>query len=298
MAFPDRSRLSRRSLLKASAAGGLVAATGGISASFGQGAPVNFTSWSAAVDQVRSHVSAFERATGLKVNYENFPWAQYRTSVVTRLVGNAPMDVLWVSDAWLPEFAEAGWLATIDDVPELMKYNADAAQFCTQSMVYKGKQYGLAYYGDHMSFIYNTEILQKAGITTPPTTWEEVVQQSLKIKQSGGPEFPMLMALGIDTWLIEFMSALVFAHGGRFVDASGNAIMADAAAAWWRRQPGCARPSTPTRSSRRAPSRPPRSMRSGPWARASTPSPSSRPIACAPSTIPRRPRPPASCVPP
>jgi multiple sugar transport system substrate-binding protein len=228
MAFPDRSRLSRRSLLKASAAGGLVAATGGIGASLGQGAPVNFTSWSAAVDQVRSHVSAFERATGLKVNYENFPWAQYRTSVVTRLVGNAPMDVLWVSDAWLPEFAEAGWLATIDDVPELMKYNADAAQFCTQSMVYKGKQYGLAYYGDHMSFIYNTEILQKAGITTPPTTWEEVVQQSLKIKQSGGPEFPMLMALGIDTWLIEFMSALVFAHGGRFVDASGNAIMADA----------------------------------------------------------------------
>jgi ABC-type glycerol-3-phosphate transport system substrate-binding protein len=57
----------------------------------------------------------------LKVNYENFPWAQYRTSVVTRLVGNAPMDVMWISDAWLPEFAEAQWLASIDDVPELMK---------------------------------------------------------------------------------------------------------------------------------------------------------------------------------
>ncbi len=298
MAFPDRSRLSRRSLLKASAAGGLVAATGGIGASFGQGAPVNFTSWSAAVDQVRSHVSAFERATGLKVNYENFPWAQYRTSVVTRLVGNAPMDVLWVSDAWLPEFAEAGWLATIDDVPELMKYNADAAQFCTQSMVYKGKQYGLAYYGDHMSFIYNTEILQKAGITTPPTTWEEVVQQSLKIKQSGGPEFPMLMALGIDTWLIEFMSALVFAHGGRFVDASGNAIMADAGrgvveAATWVREaihthkivsPGAVE--TTEINALRA------------MGRDSTPSPSSRPIACAPSTTPRRLRPLASCVPP
>ena len=48
-----------------------------------------------------------------------------RTSVVTRLVANAPMDVMWVSDAWLPEFAEAQWLAPIDDVPELMKYNAE-----------------------------------------------------------------------------------------------------------------------------------------------------------------------------
>ena len=63
------------------------------------------------------------------------------------------MDVLWISDAWLPEFAEAQWLANIDDIPELMKYNAYAATYCTQSMTYKGKQYGLSYYGDHMSFV-------------------------------------------------------------------------------------------------------------------------------------------------
>jgi multiple sugar transport system substrate-binding protein len=96
-------------------------------------------------------------------------------------------------------------------------------------MTYKGKQYGLAYYGDAMAFMYNAEILQKAGISAPPTTWDEVVQQSLKIKQSGGPEFPLLLSLATDTWLIEFVSALVFSHGGRFVDEKGDAIMADPA---------------------------------------------------------------------
>jgi multiple sugar transport system substrate-binding protein len=189
---------------------------------------VKLTCWSAAVDQVKSHATAFEKATGVKVAYENFPWAQYRTSVVTRLVGNADLDVLWVSDAWLPEFAEAGWLASISDEPSLTKYNAEAAAYCTQSMTYKGKQYGLAYYGDHMSFLYNTEILQKAGIAGPPTTWDEVVQQSLKIKQASGPESPLLLSLATDTWLIEFISALVFSHGGRFVDEEGEATMADA----------------------------------------------------------------------
>ncbi len=215
----------RAALAGAGAAMGLL---GGTRAG-AQARPVNFTAWSAAVDQVKSHITAFERSSGLKVNYENFPWAQYRTSVVTRLVGNAPMDVLWVSDAWLPEFAEAGWLAAIDDVPELMKYNAEAAAYCTNSMVYKARQYGLAYYGDHMSFVYNTDLLQKAGIAAPPTTWDELVQQALKIKQGGHAEYPLLLALAIDTWLIEFMSALVFAHGGRFTDERGDAVMADPA---------------------------------------------------------------------
>jgi len=221
--------LTRRSIL-----GGLGAAGGAMLAGLPAGparaqtAAVHFTGWSAAVDQVKAHITAFEQATGLKVNYENFPWAQYRAALVTRLVGNARLDVTWVSDAWLPEFAEAGWLADINDIPELMKYNAEAQAYCTQSMTYKGKQYGLAYYGDNMSFVYNTEILQKAGISAPPTTWDEVVQQSLRIKQQGHSEYPLLLSLAADTWLVEFVSTLVFSHGGSFVDDKGDAVMADA----------------------------------------------------------------------
>ena len=222
------SHINRRALIAGAGAAALPAFWPMIAGSQG-GGQVKLTCWSAAVDQVKSHATAFEKATGIKVAYENFPWPQYRTSLVTRFVGNADMDVLWVSDAWLPEFAEAGWLAPISDEAGLMKYNADATPYCTQSMSYKGKQYGLAYYGDQMAFLYNAEILEKAGISTPPATWDEVVQQSLKIKQSGGPEFPLLLSLATDTWLIEFVSTLVFSHGGRFVDEKGDALMADPA---------------------------------------------------------------------
>jgi multiple sugar transport system substrate-binding protein len=223
--------LARRGLLAATGSAAALGAAGlGARAARAQaGGTVNFIGWSAAVDQVRAQISAFERATGIRVNYENFPWAQFRTALVTRLVGNAPIDVSWISDAWLPEFAEAGWLANIDDIPELMKYNAEAAEYCTQSMRYRGRQYGLAYYGDHMSFMVNAELLQRAGIAQPPATWDEVVQASLRIKQQGIAEYPLLLSLAADTWLIEFVSALVFCHGGRFVDERGEAVMADPA---------------------------------------------------------------------
>ena len=218
----------RREFLKASAAAAL-AGSGAFSLARQAFAadPINFFAWSAGVDQVKSHISAFEAKTGLKVAYNNAPWAQYRDTLVTKFVGRAPLDVLWVSDSWLPEWAEAGWLAPIDGYPQLLKYNADVDDFSTKSMMYKGKQYGLTYYTDYMAFFYDEDKLKKAGIGAPPKTWDEVVQQSLKIKKAGLAEYPLMLSMARETWLIEFLSAMVFSHGGRFVDDSGAALMQD-----------------------------------------------------------------------
>jgi hypothetical protein len=68
--------------------------------------------------------------------------------MVTKFVGQAPIDVLWVSDGWLPEWAEAAWLAPLDGYAQLLKYNDEVQDFCTRSMCYKGRQYGLTYYAD------------------------------------------------------------------------------------------------------------------------------------------------------
>ena len=218
---------NRRDFLKYAAAAG-AASSGALSLdAMAQNAPINLATWSAAVDLVRSHVTAFESKMGLKVNYSNAPWAQYREAMVTKFVGKAPMDVLWVSDSWLPEWADAGWIAPINNYPELMKYNADADDFCTQSMQYKGKQYGLTYYSDYMAFFYDEEILKTAGIAAPPKTWDELLQQSLKIKAAGLSEYPMMLSMARESWLIEFLTAMVYSNGGRFTDDQGAAVRAD-----------------------------------------------------------------------
>lgn len=218
---------NRRDFLKMTAAAGATAAGLLPLAGHAQGGTLNLHTWSAGVDTVKSHLTAFEAKTGIKVNYNNSPWAQYRDTMVTKFVGKAPMDVLWVSDSWLPEWADAGWIAPIDAYPELMKYDADTDDFCVRSMQYQGKQYGLTYYSDYMAFFYDEGMLKKAGIAAPPQTWDELVQQSLKIKQAGLSQYPMMLSMARESWLIEFLSALTFSHGGRFVDDKGNAVMAD-----------------------------------------------------------------------
>ena len=216
---------SRRSFLKTSAAGLAASALGGARAALAA-EPINFATWSAGVDTVKSHITAFEAKTGIKVAYTNSPWAQYRETMITRFIGKAPVDTLWVSDSWLPEWADAGWLAPVDRYKSLTD-NSDVDQFCVDSMTYKGKQYGNTYYSDYMAFLYNAEMLEKAGIKAPPATWAEVVDQSKIIKDKGLAQWPVLISMAQESWLIEFMTAKVYSNGGRFVDDKGDAVMKD-----------------------------------------------------------------------
>jgi len=224
MTRDHNTRLGRREVMIGAAASTLAGGLLG-RAAHADAEPLHFVTWSAAVDQVKSHLAAFEQKTGVKVDYSNSPWANYRETQVTKFVAGAPIDVLWVSDSWLPEWADAGWIAPVDQYTELTRYNGDITEFCTNSMTYKGRQYGVTYYSDHMAFYYNEEMLQKAGIGAPPQSWDEVVTQSLKLKQAGVAEFPVLLALARETWLIEYLSTLVFSHGGRFTDDKGMAVM-------------------------------------------------------------------------
>jgi multiple sugar transport system substrate-binding protein len=219
--------LSRRTFLKTSAAGAAAAIPLNRSTHALAAEPIHFATWSAAVDQVKSHIAAFEAKTGLKVEYSNTPWAQFREAMITRFVGSAPIDTLWVSDSWLPEWADAGWLVPVDQYKALTAYSADTEDFCVQSMAYKGKQYGIAYYTDYMGFIYNAELLKKAGISTPPASWSEVIDQAKIIKDKGLSQYPVLVPMAQETWLIEFISAMVFSTGGRLTDDKGDAVMQD-----------------------------------------------------------------------
>ena len=58
-------------------------------------------------------------------------------------------------------------------------YQDKVLPFAWQDMTFDGKVYGLPYYADTITFMYNARVLEDAGIAAPPQTWEEVTEQSL-----------------------------------------------------------------------------------------------------------------------
>ncbi len=186
---------------------------------------LNYTAWSAAVDQTMAHIEAFEEASGIGVAYENFPGAQFRSSLVTKFVSGEDMDLIWMNDAWTPEFADAGWIVPIDDQPQLMGYNDDLKAYCIDAMTYDGRQYGMVYYTDHMAFFYNRDMLAEAGFDAPPTTWAELVEQAKTIKEKGLSDYPLMVPLTADAWLIEVLGAFVYSFGGTYTGPDGASTL-------------------------------------------------------------------------
>lgn len=169
----------------------------------------------------------FERASRLPVETISVPWAAYREALVSRLLGQATIDVVAMSDVWLPEFAERGWLAPLEGMPAADEVAAETRPICNQAMTWKGHRYGMPYYTDSMAFLYNARMLGRAGIAAAPATWDEVVEQGQRLQRLGLVRHALGVPLAEDPWMIEVLTAIIYAFGGQSVDSEGRAMMAD-----------------------------------------------------------------------
>ncbi len=187
---------------------------------------LEFVVWNYSLDTIADNVRLFEEANpGIKVNVTDYTWPDYHDSLVLRFRGNTQTDVIYGGQDWLPAWAAAGFLAPLNEIaPEAIEaYRADLAGFTLNDMTYDGNLYGLPYYADTISFIYNQRILNDAGIEVP-TTWEEVADAARKLK-ANGMERPIVYEFNQE--LPNFFDAFVaqvYGRGGDLFDENGEAI--------------------------------------------------------------------------
>jgi ABC-type glycerol-3-phosphate transport system substrate-binding protein len=158
---------------------------------------LEFTVWNYSLDTIQDNARQFEEANpGIKVNITDYTWQDYHDSLVLRFRGGTPTDVAYVGQDWLPAWAAAGFFAPLDDIAPadvLADLKKDIAGFSLSDMTYNGKLYGLPYYADTISFIYNKKLLADKRIAVPQT-WEEVMAAAEKLKAEG-MEHPIVYEL-------------------------------------------------------------------------------------------------------
>ena len=176
----------------------------------------------AEIDQI---VKDFEAQNpDIKVTMEYLGYDYVHDKIVTGMAAKPPAyDAAMIDVIWPDEFIKAGYLLDVTDrVTSDMKTNMFAASW--NGVTRNGKVYGMPWLMDVKYFMYNKDMLQKAGINAPPKTWEELVDQAKIIKAKSIAEFPVIWSWNQKEGVVCDFTALLFGNGGAFLDASGKPV--------------------------------------------------------------------------
>ncbi|MBW4646023.1 MAG: ABC transporter substrate-binding protein [Goleter apudmare HA4340-LM2] len=155
----------------------------------------------------------------IKVKYEVIS-DQYMDVLKTRLVGDAAPDVFYLDSLEAPFLMSQNVLEPLDTYITPEFYLGDFETNLLNSFKYQNQIYGLPKDYSILSLFYNKQAFATAGLTSPPTTWDELrtysQQLTGKLNRYG---------MGITPELAR-QAYKIKAFGGQIVDQNGHATFA------------------------------------------------------------------------
>ncbi len=135
---------------------------------------------------VRAMTDAFSKANpDVKVNLEFVPYEGLHDKTVLAQGSGGGYDVVLFDVIWPAEYATNNVLVDVSSrITDDMKKGILPGAWTT--VQYDSKYYGMPWILDTKYLFYNKEILEKAGIKTPPKTWDELSRTG-KDHQGQGP---------------------------------------------------------------------------------------------------------------
>ncbi|MDQ6772353.1 MAG: sugar ABC transporter substrate-binding protein [Candidatus Dormibacteraeota bacterium] len=185
-----------------------VACGNGSSGSGTASAPVTLSMWAMGDEGDKLPTStvmqAFLKANpNIKVNVTAIPWSVAHDKLVTAVAGRQTPDLSLMGTTWMGEFAKIG---VLDQIPSSVN-KGDFYPGAWTAVVANGKAIGVPWYVDTRTVFYRTDLAQKAGITSAPQTWSDLLKLAQAYKTSGAQYGIYLQSNDDQEWLPFLYSA-------------------------------------------------------------------------------------------
>ncbi|MGD9427281.1 extracellular solute-binding protein [Pantoea sp. NSTU24] len=168
-------------------------------------------------NDIRAMTQSFQQQhPDIRVNLEFVPYEALHDKIVAaRGAGGNGYDVVLFDAIWPAEFARFDLLQDVSAriTPEEKEKVFPGAM---NTVVYKGKTLGMPWILDTKYLYYNKAMLAKAGITTPPQTWQQVLDDAKIIKQKQIVTWPLVWSWSQAEALVCDYTTLVSGFGGQF----------------------------------------------------------------------------------
>jgi multiple sugar transport system substrate-binding protein len=159
----------------------------------------------------------FEKETGIQVELINMSWDNVAAKLSVEMSsGGSSYDVIEFDNSWVSKYTTNKWVVPLDSymtqdmktgiIPGLQKiFSVDS------------KTYGIPWNNDTRFFMYNKNKLDAAGITDPPSTWDQLVQDSKILKSKGLVKYGFIDAYAQSQSLTNEITYIVYSNGGDFL---------------------------------------------------------------------------------
>ncbi|SXF54622.1 extracellular solute-binding protein [Klebsiella variicola] len=168
-------------------------------------------------NDIRAMTSDFERQhPDVKVNLEFVPYEALHDKIVAaRGAGGNGYDVVLFDAIWPAEFSRFDLL---QDVSSRIAADEREKIFpgAMNTVVYQGKTLGMPWILDTKYLYYNKAMLDKAGIKTPPASWQQVMDDAKVLKDKGIVKYPLVWSWSQAEALVCDYTTLVSGFGGSF----------------------------------------------------------------------------------
>jgi multiple sugar transport system substrate-binding protein len=171
--------------------------------------------------QIREMTAAYTAMhPGVKIDLEFVPYESLHDKIMLSKGSSNGYDVVLFDTIWPAEFATKHVLADVTNrITGDMKSGMLPGTWTT--VTYKDHYYGMPWGPDSKYLFYNKSMLQKAGIASPPKTWEQVEKDAEIIKQKGIVQYPLVWSWSQNEAMICDYTTLLSAFGGKFINDDG-----------------------------------------------------------------------------
>ncbi|MHB8136617.1 MAG: extracellular solute-binding protein [Anaerolineaceae bacterium] len=175
-----------------------------------------------------AQLAEFENSTGIKVDMQVSGWDEIHDKIAVAAVANtAVADVVEVDWSWVGEFKNTGWFVPLNSfVTDDMKQDIPLIGTFTAGE----NILALPYSNDFRIGTYNKDHFTKAGITEAPTTWDELIADMIKIKESGVAEYPLGFPLSVSEGTTTNFILMTISRSGVLFNEDGTLNEANALA--------------------------------------------------------------------
>ncbi|WP_211658343.1 ABC transporter substrate-binding protein [Phytoactinopolyspora halophila] len=119
----------------------------------------------------------------IELDIELQPWEGRQEKVTTALASGSGPDIILLIPDQLPQYVEQDALLPVDEV--VNGSEVELLPDAVEAMTVDGQVYSVPIYQTVNTTSYNTAVLEEAGISEPPTTWDEMLEAAPKLADEG-----------------------------------------------------------------------------------------------------------------